>query len=168
MGVAELQLRCPMKNFGTLPWLIAALCSLLVSVGSIRAEEADGGDAKAEPGALTAFADVDASSGDAPHAVKLSVEVVDGTGNPPFTFIWDFGDATEFSTDRDTTHTYKIPGNFRASVIVTDSKGETDQDYYDISVNEVLADGAITAEQLMKMLPPGEVAPVLKNHPLQP
>lgn len=116
-----------------------------------------------EPGALTAFADVDESIGDVPHTVQLDVDVIDGTGNPPFTYIWDFGDATEFSKEKAPKHTYKIPGSFRASVIVTDSKGEIDQDYFDISVNEPVAEGDITAEQLMEMMPPGEVAPELKG-----
>ena len=149
------------------PTLAVAVLTVFASAGVLRAEEGEGA-AKAEPGALTAFADVDESSGDAPHSVKLTVDVIDGTGTPPFSYIWDFGDATEFSTDRQTAHTYKIPGFFRASVIVTDSKGETDQDYYDIVVHEALPDGAITAEQLMKMLPPGEVSPQLKALGVEP
>lgn len=124
---------------------------------------AKGAAAAEEPGALTAFADVDSSVGDAPHAVQLDVDVISGTGTPPFTYIWDFGDATEFSKEKSPKHTYKIPGNFRASVIVTDSKGEIDQDYFDISVNEANEPGSVTAEQLMEMMPPGELAPELKG-----
>jgi hypothetical protein len=116
-----------------------------------------------EPGLLTAFVDADESIGDVPLTVQLNVDIIDNTGNPPFTFIWDFGDATEFSTDKAPKHVYKVPGSFRASVIVTDSKGEKDQDYVDISVNEPLPEGAITAEQLMEIIPPGEVAPELKG-----
>ena len=153
--------------------VIAAVAGFLGSLGSIQvhaedakpAEKAAGSEGEAtEPGALTAFADVDESVGDVPHTVKLDVDVIDGTGTPPFTYIWDFGDATEFSKEKAPTHVYKIPGSFRASVIVTDSKGEIDQDYFDISVNEVLAPGAITAEQLMEMLPPGELNSQLKPY----
>ncbi len=114
-----------------------------------------------EPGALTVFADVDESVGDVPLAVQLDVDVIDGTGHPPFTYIWDFGDATAFSKEKAPKHTYEIPGSFRASVIVTDSKGETDQDYFDISADEAAEEGGVTAEQLMEMMPPGEVAPQL-------
>ncbi len=121
-------------------------------------KEPEGGSG---PGVLTSFADVDESVGDVPHTVQLDVDIIDGTGHPPFTHIWDFGDATEFSTEKAPTHTYKIPGSFRASVITTDSKGEIDQDYFDISVNEADEPGAITAEQLMEMMPPGEIAPEL-------
>jgi len=116
-----------------------------------------------EPGLLTAFADADESIGDVPLTVQLNVDIIDNTGTPPFTFIWDFGDATEFSTEQAPKHVYEVPGSFRASVIVTDSKGEKDQDYVDISVNEPLPEGAITAEQLMEIIPPGTVAPELKG-----
>jgi len=104
------------------------------------------------PGFLTAFADVDQVVGEVPHSVKLGVEVVDGTGQPPFTYKWDFGDATEFSTDQRPAHVYKIPGSFRASVIVTDGKGQTDQDYVDITVNEDF-EYAVTPDQLREALP---------------
>src|SRR5262245_47043316 len=49
-----------------------------------------------EPGFLTAFADANESVGPAPFTIKLNVEVVENTGTPPYTFTWDFGDATEF------------------------------------------------------------------------
>jgi hypothetical protein len=104
------------------------------------------------PGFLTAFADVNEVVGEVPHTVKLDVEIVEGTGQPPFTYKWDFGDATEFSTEQSPSHVYKIAGSFRASVIVTDSKGQIDQDYVDITVNEDF-DYAVTPEQLREALP---------------
>jgi len=111
----------------------------------------------AEPGFLTAFADADETIGEAPMTVKLTVDVIDNTGTPPYTFIWDFGDATEFSKEQSPSHTYTIPGNFRASVIVRDSKGEVDQDYIDIAVSDPNAPEGITAEQLMQQVPLEEV-----------
>lgn len=117
------------------------------------APKAEGDADSEEAGALTAFADVDESDGDVPLTVQLDVDVIPGTGTPPFTYVWDFGDATEFSTEKAPKHTYEVPGSFRASVIVTDSKGNTDQDYYDISASEPMAEGAVTAEQLLQMLP---------------
>jgi hypothetical protein len=107
------------------------------------------------PGFLTAFADVNEVVGSVPHEVKLAVDVVEGTGNPPFSYKWDFGDATEFSTERTPSHVYKIPGSFRASVIVTDSKGDTDQDYVDITVNEDF-EYTVTPDQLREALPMDE------------
>ncbi len=110
-----------------------------------------------EPGFLTAFADASETIGDAPLTVQLNVDVVENTGTPPYTYVWDFGDATEFSTEKSPTHTYKIPGNFRASVIVRDSKGEVDQDYIDLSITDPDAPVGITAEQLMQQVPVEEV-----------
>jgi hypothetical protein len=109
-----------------------------------------------EPGFLTAFADADEVVGGVPHTVKLDVDVVEGTGHPPFKFRWDFGDATEFSDDKAPTHVYKIPGSFRASVIVTDGKGDTDQDYVDITVNEDF-EYSVTPEQLREAIPLEEI-----------
>lgn len=110
-----------------------------------------------EPGFLTAFADANETLGDAPLTIQLNVDVVENTGTPPYTFVWDFGDATEFSTEKSPTHVYKIPGNFRASVIIRDSKGEVDQDYIDVSVSDPNAPVGITAEQLMQQVPIEEI-----------
>jgi hypothetical protein len=89
-----------------------------------------------EPGALTTYAEVDEIVGDLPHAVQLDVDVLPNTGVGPFTYLWDFGDATAPSTEKAPKHTYMVPGEFRASVIVRDSKGEIDQDFVDITVND--------------------------------
>ena len=111
-----------------------------------------------EPSEIIVFADATEIVGTIPLETKLSVEIQPDTGKPPFKYIWDFGDATPFSTDESPTHVYSVPGNFRASVIVTDSRGETDQDYVDI-----LASAPETEEhrakvrELMKKWPPGEV-----------
>lgn len=128
------------------------------------AKPAEGADARLtenptaeEPGFLTAFADSSETVGKAPLTVKLNVDVVDNTGHPPYTFTWDFGDATDFSTDKSPNHVYKIPGSFRASVIIRDSKGEIDQDYIDISVSDPNAPQGMTAEQLMQQVPLEEV-----------
>lgn len=110
-----------------------------------------------EPGFLTAFADSDESVGAAPFTVKLNVEVIQNTGTAPFTYVWDFGDATEFSTEKSPTHAYKIPGSFRASVIIRDSKGEVDQDYIDVAVSDPNVPQGMTAEQLMQQVPLNEV-----------
>lgn len=110
-----------------------------------------------EPGSLTGFVDADETIGNAPLTVKLTVDVIPNTGVPPYTYTWDFGDATEFSNEQSPTHVYKIPGNFRASVIIKDSKGEFDQDYIDVSVSDPSAPSGLTGEQLMQQVPLDEV-----------
>lgn len=111
----------------------------------------------AAPGALTAFADADESTGDTPFTIKLNVDVLDNTGTPPYTFVWDFGDATEFSTEKSPTHVYKIPGSFRASVLIHDSKGELDQDYVDVSVSDASVPHGLSVEQLKQQMPVGDM-----------
>jgi PKD repeat protein len=86
------------------------------------------------PGALTAFADVDQSVGTVPHTVRVNVDVIEHTGQPPYTYTWDFGDATAFSNEKSPTHVYEVPGEFRASVLVRDKSGQVEQDYIDVSV----------------------------------
>lgn len=110
-----------------------------------------------DPGSLTAFVDADETIGNAPLTVKLTVDVIPNTGVPPYTFKWDFGDSTEFSNEQSPTHVYKVPGNFRASVIIQDSKGEYDQDYIDIAVSDPNAPAGLTGEQLMQQVPLDEV-----------
>ncbi len=99
-------------------------------------------------GALTVFADADESIGVFPLTVRLEVEVLPGTGLPPYRYHWDFGDGTRFSDEPNPSHTYRIPGSFRASVVVIDARGELDQDYVDLSVNEPRGSGAISAREL--------------------
>jgi hypothetical protein len=106
------------------------------------------------PGALTAFADVDESVGTVPHKVRVNVDVIEHTGEPPYTYTWDFGDATAFSNEKSPTHVYEVPGEFRASVLVRDKNGQVEQDYIDVSV---LAADRPTDEQIRQLM---EQAPV--------
>ncbi len=78
--------------------------------------------------------------GEIPLAVHLTATVREGTGQAPFTFIWDFGDATEFSSEASVTHVYRDPGSYRASVKVKDATGDMDQDYVDIWVLPPMTD----------------------------
>ncbi|MBY0277274.1 PKD domain-containing protein [Candidatus Binatia bacterium] len=110
-----------------------------------------------DPGSLTAFVDADETIGNAPLTVKLTVDVIPNTGVAPYTFKWDFGDSTEFSNEQSPTHVYKIPGNYRASVIIQDSKGEYDQDYVDIAVSDPNAPVGLSGEQLRQQVPLEEV-----------
>lgn len=105
------------------------------------------------PGAkpLMTTADGDETTGDAPLTVELSVAVAEGTGTPPFTHVWDFGDATPFSTESRPRHVYRIPGNFRASVITTGADGETDQDWVDVYVSPAFEAMGMSLEERLRL-----------------
>jgi PKD repeat protein len=99
-------------------------------------------------GTLTVFADGDETMGEIPLEVQLEVEVLPGTGVPPYRFHWDFGDGTTFSDKPDPVHVYRVAGSFRASVIVVDAREEVDQDYVDVTVHEPLGQGDLSAREL--------------------
>jgi PKD repeat protein len=61
---------------------------------------------------------VDTIRGCVPLSLQFTDESVGEAG-----WIWDFGDETSGSTDENPTHTYMIPGNYIASLIVTDEYG---------------------------------------------
>ena len=80
------------------------------------------------------LASADEDSGESPLTVHLESKVREGSGTQPYSYLWDFGDGTPFGDTSAVTHVYKIPGTYRASIIVTDAKGGTDQDYVDVEV----------------------------------
>lgn len=72
---------------------------------------------------LTAVAAGTPLSGNAPLWTNFTGQ---GTGgNPPYSFSWNFGDATGPSTLQDPTHTFNRSGNFTVTLTVTDSLGST-------------------------------------------
>jgi PKD repeat protein len=74
----------------------------------------------------------DPDEGAPPLTVKWTSEVEDGT--PPYTYKWDFGDGSAPGTDATPTHVYEKAGEFTATLTVTDSKGVTGSEEYDILV----------------------------------
>lgn len=111
--------------------------------------------AAAAPASIVVYASVDEDFGQTPHTVKLTAEVKPGTGRPPFTYIWDFGDATEFSREPSVKHVYADSGSYRASVKVVDANGDKDQDYVDLWILPPVSDeqlrDAMAAVQQLKM-----------------
>jgi PKD repeat protein len=84
---------------------------------------------------LVPTADIQATpqSGIAPITVAFDPQVQGG--DAPLTFAWDFGDGNT-STTRNPSHTYQTPGNYTASVTVTDDNGDTGSDTIDITVTD--------------------------------
>jgi PKD repeat protein len=54
-------------------------------------------------------------------------------GTPPYTWHWDFGDGQEANV-QNTRHTYGNPGNYTATVTVTDATGQTASDSVQVTV----------------------------------
>ena len=76
----------------------------------------------------------DPDEGAPPLTVKWTSTVEDGT--PPYTYKWDFGDGTPASTEANPSHIYAKEGEFTATVSVSDSKGLTGSEEYDILVEK--------------------------------
>jgi len=69
--------------------------------------------------------DVDANAdpdiGQAPLAVQFSADVDEDLG--PVSFRWDFGDGAQ-DVSNPTNHTYRLPGEYTATLTVTNGKGQ--------------------------------------------
>lgn len=76
----------------------------------------------------------DPDEGPPPLTVKWTSTVEDGT--PPYTYKWEFGDGSANSSDANPTHKYEKEGEFTATLTVTDSKGLTGSEEYDILVEK--------------------------------
>jgi cytochrome c len=72
------------------------------------------------PPVVTASADP--TAGVAPVAVNFSGTATDPENDAPLTYAWNFGDGGTANT-ANATHTYTVPGNFVATLTVTDARG---------------------------------------------
>jgi PKD repeat protein len=76
----------------------------------------------------------DPDEGPPPLTVKWTSTVEDGT--PPYTYKWDFGDGSTASTEANPSPKNDKEGEFTATLTVTDSKGVTGSEEYDILVEK--------------------------------
>jgi len=75
------------------------------------------------------------TSGEAPLAVDFHSAATDPEGDNPLSYQWDFGVAgAPKPTTPDTSYTYQAPGNYDASVTVTDSRGAARTEHVPIAV----------------------------------
>lgn len=68
---------------------------------------------------LTATASADKTSGQAPLAVQFTATA--SGGSSPYTYDWDFGDASAHGSSQNMSHTYTTGGTFHVTLKVTDS-----------------------------------------------
>ncbi len=78
------------------------------------------------------------TSGETPLTTDLSVTV--NSGEPSYTFSWNFGDGSPESTLQNPSHAYTTSGTYTATCTVTDSQNQIDSDSVVITVEE--AEGA--------------------------
>lgn len=68
---------------------------------------------------------VDKTTGTLPFAIKAKAEATDPEKDQ-LSYNWDFGDGKTLRTDKpEADHTYDIPGDYKISVTVKDSKGDS-------------------------------------------
>jgi PKD repeat protein len=58
------------------------------------------------------------------ESIQFNATIEPLTGQPPYTYHWDFGDQTS-STELNPTHTYTKPGHYTYTFTVTDQAGDT-------------------------------------------
>ena len=96
--------------------------------------------------------DADVTTGNAPLTVHFT-----GIGNDPdggtVTYSWNFGDG-ETSTEQNPTHTYQSPGNYVATLVVTDDEGMSSEPcQININVTQTGVDNLILDLKLSKEQP---------------
>ena len=87
--------------------------------------EADERQALADARHPTGTAAAEPATGDAPLDVAFDAEATDAEGEA-LTYAWDFGvsgTTADTSTEEDPAYTYENPGNYTATVTVTDASG---------------------------------------------
>jgi len=89
----------------------------------------------ASPGIYGAFEPVDlhveatVSQQSSPIPLSVGFKAIASGGHPPYGFVWDFGDNSDPVAGQTVAHAYVDPGDYTATVMVTDSVGHTATDW---------------------------------------
>jgi PKD repeat protein len=75
------------------------------------------------PSPITVTASANPSSGAPPLSVQFNTSASGGTS--PYTYLWDFGDASPPSQAQNPSHTYQAAGTYTATVTVRDASSNT-------------------------------------------
>jgi PKD repeat protein len=81
---------------------------------------------------LDVIAEAEPDEGAPPLKVQFTASVEEEEGGP-WKFAWDFGDGAK-STDQNPAHTYEKIGEYTATLVVTDSRGNKGTDEIDVFV----------------------------------
>jgi len=81
---------------------------------------------------LDVIAEAEPDEGAPPLEVKFAASVEEEEGGP-WTFSWDFGDGAK-SSEQNPVHTYQKIGEYTATLLVTDSRGNKGTDEIDVFV----------------------------------
>ena len=81
----------------------------------------------------TAVIETNRTSGPAPLAVSFDGRDSTDPDGDPLTYEWSFGDGTPGSTQPNPSHTYTNPGNYTATLTVSDGRGGQDPETVQIS-----------------------------------
>jgi PKD repeat protein len=84
-------------------------------------------------------------TGPAPLEVDFSVWMLSGGAGPPYRWWWTFGDGPSTSSAQNPSHLYLNPGNYTATVTVTDSQGNWTSGTVAVSVYAPLVTITLTA-----------------------
>ncbi len=104
-----------------------------VKAAAPKASPASSPEAEEEADFLMVFADAEPEEGVAPLEVKFTADISGGAGQRKVE--WDFGDGTT-SSEVNPVHVYKKAGTYLATVQVSDSTGDEDDDDIEIIVEE--------------------------------
>ena len=83
---------------------------------------------------IALVADGDPDSGEAPLHVSFTADPLLDADLEQAVFTWDFGDDSPPSHERNPEHTYTKPGEYLATVQITNGRGEQGWDEVDIEV----------------------------------
>jgi PKD repeat protein len=100
---------------------------------------------------------VEASAGSTSGLNPLTVEFFSAPegGTSPYTYYWDFGDASTPSTDANPSHEYVLAGTFTARVTVTDQTGQWASDTLTINVQSSSSDNDLSISAVTDGPAPG-------------
>jgi chitodextrinase len=106
-----------------------------LTVTGTNAEDSDEVTIQVEEEGFDVSVDADPDVGKPPLAVQFSVVLDDDLPGAPFSYQWDFGDGAR-DVSNPTTHTYRAPGEYTATCVVTNSQGQIGRREVEIQVDE--------------------------------